>query len=369
MNKDVMEQLRNDIITWLDKMSAGLEPGRFRYCSKGSLMPTTGPQAQMPTCFAMKIAWQIGLWDTWEKEKRDACVDFIKSFQKPDGYFYDPWLAKSAKIRLKEYILLLLGRISWQPLKERPIENIRAETRQSASTLLMVGEAPKYPMPQEINTVDEAVEFVHGLDWRNPWGGGSHFSHQLFMLTVNGEYFDKPKNKEIIEAMLDALSKYHDPKTGTWWSVQNTSDYYKINGAMKIYSGLQWLPNPYSESKVLLDYALEQPFEEDGCGVLNRLFVVYQAHLSCPENYRKKEIKELAEKALVEFLKFRGTDGAFSFFMNAAQKSYYGARVSRGENVSDIHGTTMFVWAIAITLELLGQNAKSGQSLWTPHKA
>ena len=367
-NIDVVA-LRESISYWLDQMAEELPPGRFRFCAKGSLVPVDGKAAQVSTCFAMKIAWQAGIWENWSEEKRRACVDFIKSFQTPEGWFEDPWLEASSKLGLKDIARLILGRTSWRRLKNIKADNIRAETRQSAATLIMVGEKPNYPLPQEIKSIGEAESYVHALDWSNPWAAGSHVSHQLFMLSVNRHCFDNlGENMHLIDALLHALDEYYHPDTGTWY-IGNPPDFIKINGAMKVFSGLQWLNKPYPDTHALLDFALRQPFESDGCGFLNRLFVVYQAQKGVEYGYRIKEIKKLAKDALERVMTFHRPDGGFSFYRNKAQTSYYSTSVSKGLPVSDLHGTAMFVWAIALCLELLAEDAPEGSEVWRVHKA
>jgi|APSaa5957512622_1039677.scaffolds.fasta_scaffold14116_2 hypothetical protein len=361
--------MRHSIGDWLEKMASGLELGRFRFCSEGSYVPTKGQSGQMATCFAMKIAWQTGIWESWDEKMRIACVDFVKSFQTSEGWFKDPWLAANVKPDMKDYLRVLSGRCTWSSLQNRLTESLRAETRQSAATLLMVEASPKFPLPLEVTSGDDVVRYVQVLDWRNPWGAASHVSHQLFMLAVNKKCFGVPRDYEqFIDIFLEQLSKYYDPATGTWYQ-GNPSDDIKINGSMKVFSGLQWLDRPYPDTRVLLDFSLKQPFESDGCGFLNRLFVVYQAQKGVEEGYRAGEIKKLAQDALKRVVEFRHADGSFPFYKDKAQTRYYSACVSKGLPLSDLHGTTMFTWAIALCLELLGEDAPEGAEVWKAHKA
>lgn len=175
-------------------------------------------------------------------------------------------------------------------------------------------------------------------------------------------------NKILVDTLLKELDAYYNPETGTWYK-GNPPDHIKINGAIKVFSGLQWLDYPYPDTHVLLDFALKQPFEPDGCNFLNRLFVVHQAKRGLEKDYRVQEIKKLARKALKKIMEFHQTDGGFSFFKNRAQTNYYHARVSKGLPVSDLHGTTMFVWTIALCLELLGDDGPEGSEAWRVHRA
>jgi len=367
-----LSNIREKLSSWLEEMAKGLEPGRFRFCAEGSFVPTAGHAAQVSTCFAMKTAWQAGIWREWTAERKKACINFIQSFQREDGFFYDPWLANlvasNLRLKLRFLINFISGNSAYHGMRFKKTVNMRAETRQSASTLIMVGTKPKYPLPIETLSFKDVKKYIEFWDWRVPWSAGSHLSHLVFMLTVNKKFFGIPDNyDELIDYILQYIASVRDPKTGTWFK-GNPSDYQKINGAMKIFTALQWLNRPYPDCQRLLDFALKQPFLEEGCGFLNRLFVVQQAAKAVPDNYRRDEIKALGIKALKVVKKFSKADGGFSFFINRSQQNYYGAKVSKGYKVSDLHGTTMIVWAIAIALDLLGENAPEGAQYWKCHK-
>lgn len=364
--------IRNELIDYLEKSADGLGPGRFHFCLDGSLVPTVGTAAQVSTCFASKAAWQAGIWDTWPTERKHGCIAFMKSFQTAEGCFSDPWLKRASKPNIKRLIKLILSslvkKVSWREIFEVSIRNLRAETRQAVSTLFMVNELPRFPLPMEYTTVEEIRAFLKRLDWQNPWAAGSHLSHLMFFLSTNYVQHKNLDNYEqLIDFILNFLSSIHDPITGCWFK-ENPKDVIKINGAMKILSGLQWIERPYPDCTRLLDFALEQPFQSDGCGFLNRLFVVHEAKKGVQNGYRRDEIRGLAMKALHVVGGFRKPDGGFSFFDTHSQTHYYGARVSKGQPVSDLHGTAMMLWAIALAVELLGDDAPIGSEFWRAHR-
>ncbi len=364
-----VQALQLGLSGWMDDMAKDLELGRFRFCGKKYLVPVVGMAGQVSTCFAMKAAWQSGLWDKWSTEKQNACIDFIRSFQKEDGTFFDPWLSKKAKTGWRDLANLFLGHIDFKAIQEKKQRNLRAETRQSASALVMVNAKIKYPLPVEINSPDQVIPYFESFNWELPWSAGSHISHQIMFLTVNKVCFNfSEQYNDIIDQILSCLDSIRDPKTGTWFR-GDPPDNIKINGAMKIFSGLQWLDRPYPDCSNLLDFALEQPFITDGCGFLNRLFVVQQALKGSPAGYRRDKIHQLGLSALEEIQKFQKPDGGFSFYQNAAQSNYYSAKVSTGNKISDLHGAAMMCWATALTMKLLGGNAPIGGEMWRPHKA
>ncbi len=373
LNNFHFDRWRHSLGSWLDGMSEGLEPGRFRFCSEGSSVPTAGHAAQFVTCFAMKAAWQAGLWDSWNKERKDACISFIRSFQVPDGWFCDPWLSNASKPRWRELGKTILrsavGRGSWGNLANRQEMNLRAETRQSVSTLAMVEARPEYPLPMPWKSPDDVLCFLRGLDWRFPWSAGSHLSHLAFILRFNKNCFpDVPVAESLFDVVFDFLSRIRDVKSGAWFR-GNVSDTEKVNGAMKILTAWEWMDHPLPDCSKLIDLALKQSCLQDGCGFLNRLFVVYAARKSCSSAYRRDEIRQLAADSLLRIARFEKSDGGFSFFEKHAQTTYYGARVSKGLPVSDMHGAALMVWAIAICADLIGEDTRGKQSGWRAHRA
>ncbi len=343
----VAYELQRSVSSWLEEMNRGLEPGRFRFCKRNSLVPTSGHQGQFVTCFAMKTAWHIGQWETWAKSQQDACIRFVQSFQQPSGYFVDQGML--SKIRWGSLIPSLRAS-QWQEWpKEIVLKAIRAETRQSASTLLMVGSPLPYPLPVPYNTPDQVRSYIKNLPWSHPWGDGSHASHLIFFLHLQNL---TGRCEELLDAVYDELDRLRDPRTGTWFR-GNVSNALKINGAMKILTSYQWSNRPLIYAKELLDFALSQPFEQHGCGFLNRLFVIYSTRPHI-QGYREDSIKDIAHQALGEVMRYRQPDGIFSFYRNHAQKRYYDAWVSLGGRQSDLHGTMLLTWACALCFELLG---------------
>jgi hypothetical protein len=370
--QDVMlnySTMRDDIAAWLEDMSDGLEAGRFRFCKHGSFMPVKGCSGMVSTVFAMKIAWQVGIWEHWSEARKHACIDFIRSFQKQDGRFVDPWMFAKVKMSLKDYARFTLGKYDLRLLRDRKERNIQAETRQAAASLIMVGIKPDYPLPSLIGCVDDVKRYVHSSDWSQPWNAASHFSQQLMFISVNKRYFSHNSEYELlIEEILTVLDKMRDISTGTWF-IGNPSNSDKINGAMKILSGLQWIDMPYPDCTRLLDFALDQTFLNDSCGFFNLLFVVYHCLKGVSKDFRKAEILLFATRALKQIQQFKKKDGGFSFYPDKAQITFLGEATSKGFPLSDMHGTMMMSWALAIIADLLGNTAPAGSNQWRIHQA
>ncbi|HEX8616721.1 MAG TPA: hypothetical protein VF911_03950 [Thermoanaerobaculia bacterium] len=350
------EGFKTSLGGWVERMAAGLEPGRFRYCQHRRLAPATGHRAQFVTCFAVKTACNTGLWNEWSAERREGAIAFIRSFQLPDGRFVDR--AMHRRFALGAAFDRLRHPRATLPDEEA---SINAETRQSAATLLDVGVMPAHRLPETHADPESVRQFVRSLDWNVPWGAGSHTSHLIFFLHVNAKHGGANVVDPRIDAAFEELDRVRDPRSGTWLT-GDVATQMRINGAMKVLTAYRWTGRPLEYADRLLDTALDATFAEDGCSFLNRLFVVQQAVRHCGD-YRRDDVRALAARSFERVRAFHRDDGGFSFYTTRAQRRYFGAYVSLGGVQSDMHGATMLTWAIAISLELLGLSQRAG---WRP---
>lgn len=346
---DYVSRLRDDINIWLRELASCCDEGRFRFTLGNEIVPVNSCCAQMSTLFAVRIAWQLGLWELWSLDKRNACVDFIKKFQQPDGFFEDLWVI-DRKVPLVDYLKVLLGKISVQEIVDIKKRIKVAETRQSMALLAALKETCRYPLTVDYCDIVFFKKQLFDLDWKNPWSAGSHFSHSLFFYANQRNLVEGHQAVEHIEAVKSMLAKLYDKETGTWYS-STVSDKIKINGAMKVLSGLQWVDELTFDAHTLMDFALKQNFAVDGCSFLNLLYVIYNCWLVDSE-YRMADVREFCARTLVEINDFRRTDGGFSFFKGRSQTSYYGQKTSKGYKQSDLHGTAIMVWAISLAMHM-----------------
>jgi hypothetical protein len=357
-------ELKDSVGLWLEEMNHGLEPGRFRFCKKGSLVPEHGHQGQFVTCFAMRIAWFTGVWDAWPQPYRNACINFVSSFQQEDGRFVDKQMLGRTFLG-SAYGLLRRGKYL-ELLQEVIPRSIRAETRQSATVLLMVNAKPTYTLPFADISHQFVMKYVRNLPWENPWAAGSHASHLIFFLYANGFYRNNPYNyRELIDTAFDELDRRRDQLTGTW-GTGTIESRIRVNGAMKVLTAHMWTGRPLKYARELLDFALNSQFDENGCSFLNRLLVVHETSKHVDPGYRNSEIEELAFKYLDQTRKFMRSDGAFSYNIKRAQLRYDNAWVSLGGEQSDMHGTMMLTWASALCLDLLGLREQLGWHICRP---
>ena len=168
----------------------------------------------------------------------------------------------------------------------------------------------------------------------------------------------------MLEAAFEESNRHLDERTGAWGD-GDVGHVQRINGAMKMMTAYDWAERQVPYPERILDYVLDERSAHDGCGVLDRLFVVNQAR-KYAVGYRKSDLQILALEALEEIDHFRQADGGFSFYPTRAQRTYYGALVSLGGRQSDMHGTVLFTLAIAIALDVLGLRQELG---WQISKA
>ncbi len=349
---------KNSIGSWLEKLENNLELGHIKFTAKENLAPTSYHRGLFLACYYMKIANAIGLWNEISDSKRNSYTNFVKSFQKQNGYFLDYFML--TKMALGATVSMLpRGKVSrW--INHIP-QCIRAETRQASSTLLMVDKIPKYLLPKPFKQHDEAKSFISSLDWSYPWSAGSQISHVLIFYYMNSQIKNDLATENLIDQILGCVEDYQDKKLGVWFK-GDVSSAIMINGAMKVLSIFHWTGKNLKNSDKIIDFALSQPFEQGGCSFLNRLYVIYISSKYC-KSYKVNEIRDLAKRSISEVLKYKNNDGGFSFNLKKAQKRYYRAKVSRGGSQSDLHGTVMFTWVLAICYKILGVDND-----WNPMK-
>lgn len=329
---------------WLTRLGAGLDSGRFRFCREGSRIPVSGHAGLVSTVFAAKILYTTGNWQYLDADARKAVLTFISSFQSPDGFFRDPWM------------LSVLQRQGSSP--EAVERYVRAETRQALSLLFALKASPIYPVPLELKDADHARRYMRALDWENPWGAVSHFSHQCFFLAA-ARATDQPVPVGMEEALLDELFPHYAPESVTWHingrPVANPT--VTINGLMKMLTGFAWLdPHVYTRLKLdaLWDAVCEHVVQTDSCSLFNHLYVL--ATISRLQNFKKtKTLEKFCASYMTALAPFyRWTEGAFSFFPQKSQDTYLEATVTSGSRCADLHGTVMQTWALALLFQLKG---------------
>jgi len=342
--------LRPQVSGFLESMQSQKIQGFYRYSYSGDIYNDSFHWNAGSSVFALKIYYTLGI----ENPKYiKAAATHIQSFLHQDGLIYDDFIYKKGRIRA-----------FLSAIKHNNLENIfnqqykRAETRQCYSALMLHQQLPvqqiKIPLP---NTEKEIDIYLNKLNWQQPWGAGSHFSHLMFFYNlarqtnqINPERFEQLTNYAI--AWVNNLQNSND---GSWYK-GNPSARFKVNGAMKILTGLIAVEKQaFAYPEKLIDLCLNVSNDETACDNFNIILVLNYASKLLDRTYRQQEIKAFAlERLKIYKTHYYENQGGFSFLTKQANTHYYGVKITKGLNEPDIHGTIMFVWGISIIAQILG---------------
>lgn len=337
--------LKQKVPEFLEKLKKKKNPGIFHYSLSGDLYDESIKWGLGNTVFAVKIYYTLGLLDVLSEREKKEMANFIKSFQREDRTFYDPLVKKLTfwRDKLSSFRNLDFNNFYHQ-------QTIRAETRQAISALKLLGEKPDIPYSKFPKTEEGIEKYLRELDWTKPWGAGSHFSHLIFFLKNS----DLENKEDLINFTINWISKLQSSEDGSWYkgcpSLQK-----KINGAMKIITGLKVADKiNFKYPEKLIDLCLLAKNDTQACDNFNIIYVLKYANELTRSQYRYQEIKNFTLQRLEIYKNYYYPEiGGFSFFRNRANSNYYGAKITKGLNEPDIHGTCMFLWGISIISQIL----------------
>lgn len=352
-------ELKTKTPQFLEKLKGKKIPGFFHYSLSGDLDNENTKWGLGNSVFAIKIYHTLGILPSLPLQEKNDLANFIRAFRDSRGYFFDPLVREKSRGRN------LLISIKRKNLSSRPSqETMIAETRQALSALQLLGEkaiAPAFYIPNSPETV---TRYLQKLPWQKPWHAASHFSHLLFFLKNS----DLANKSALINNAINWLQKTQNPSDGAWHQ-GSPSWQEKINGAMKIMTGLKTAERlNFAYPEKLADLCLKNKNKaRHACDHFNLVYVLHYANKVASNNYRLAEIKKFSAEKLEIYKKYYFPKvGGFSFWPGKANDRYYGAKITKGLNEPDIHGTCMFLWGISIIAKILGINEELGFKEQTP---
>lgn len=318
-------------------------------------------------CLALKTYYMLGAWYSLPIKEKNLWTYYIKSFQnnkyKPFANpfemnsFIDPHLVKiiGSRQNIKE---ILKKKMDSQYLLTSKEKLILGETKQAIATLLQVNDKSFTPYNGFFIPNERLESFVKSLGWNSSWGAGGLFSAYSTLLMVSN--LDKKKKNEQKKILLDFLNKIVDKDIGCY-SLNKSDPPEMINGAMKVLTALDYLEAEIHYPKQLIDFCLAHNPPAESCFIVDNIYVLFRCSKQLKNTHKFKNIKEyLNKKALPLIKEHYKKDGGFSYFTHHSQTDYYGARISTGKDVGDIHGTTLLLWALFMINELLEIDIKRG---------
>lgn len=160
---------------FLERMHSGKKPVFYRYSLSGDLYEGYG-WGLGNTVFAVKILYML---NQLNDSKIEEMSRIIFSFQQSDGAIYDPLVKRKSCINrfLTSANSLNSNDLFYQQTKI-------AETRQAFAALRCLGKIPQIRYDNHIETTSNIRKYVDNLNWKEPWGAGSHVSHLAFFLNM-----------------------------------------------------------------------------------------------------------------------------------------------------------------------------------------
>lgn len=310
------------------------------------------------TCYALKILYTIDSNYLDDKDWMTKIFNSLEGYKKnyqdlPDYSYVDPayyriYKSSFYKLWIKNIIKFLLMRIKIHEVNPRFKfkEFIRAETKQTIATMTQV--FPGYvsdfkDFPHEIKDLDK---FFNNLNWNSPWNAGAQVAGICVFLSSL-----KNNSKQI--SYIDKYLQSNLLNDGSYGTQEVTNLSEKVNGAMKVITGLDWLNIPVHKPNELINLCLNHKPESEGCDLVDIVYVLYKCSLQT--NYKEEEIKKYFSNLLNEIEEHYFEDlGGFSYYLNKSQTHYYGIKITDGIKEPDIHGTTLLVWSLSMIFEVLG---------------
>ena len=315
------------------------------------------------SCYALKCFYMLGLWEKIDKNIQNEWSNYINSYQKsikglPSNSYIDLpivnfYNSSFNKFSLKNFVKKILNNLeisSKRTTEEQFVDTIKAETKQAISTLYQVGFVNNKKYNDFPQTKESINDYLDSLNWEKPWNAGAQFSALCVFTATQLEDELKERNELILYTYLDRVL---NNKSGFYHISNKINQKEKINGAMKVITGLDWINKPIHNPEKIIDYCLSIEPEADGCDIVDLVYVMYKSTIQ--SSYREKDVGEFFTKIKSIIKKnYHSNIGAFSYFEGKSQLEYYGLKISKGLNTPDIHGTTLLLWAMTMIYDFQG---------------
>jgi hypothetical protein len=365
------QKVEESVPSFIDSLKKpGLE-GRYLLCKQGTT--SIGRNLELGfSCFALRTIHILNKWNTIDVNTRANWVKHINSFQTSAGpnnnisYLANPYIDQpvttylsknrfnSLGSRLRHYRnrLTLLKRYPLNPEQKLVI----AETKQTIATLAEILESPGTLIGTFTWSSEDLYNSFSSFDWRYPWDAGGQTAAICALLgSTNNFRFTKDARADLMQSAKLFYSSLANAENGGYYERQVPNYQNLVNGAMKVLTALDWLNQPIHYPKQLIDTTLNELPNREGCHLVDTVYVLYRCSLET--NYRKSEIIKYIQNISHLISNHYNTDGGFSYHINKSQTSYYGVPVSVGYHESDLHGTLLLTWALAMITKIVDCHA------------
>lgn len=350
LDTDWLQRLGDSVPAYLARLRGNGLAGRYLPCERGAT-PVGREMALGFSCFALKTAFMLGRWTELPEVERTEWLDFIRSFQREadDGAFIDPpeirYLTLGRTWRDRLWTVIGQGRP-----KDFAQDIVLAETKQALATLAEVGAGPRVPFRGFPLTIAGVRAFFESKDWSRPWGaGGQSAGLVVFLRTQAPMLLPDAEVEELLAVCREFYAGLVDPESGAYFRGRKPAHGEMINGAMKVLMALDWLDVPVHCPEKLVRSCLAHPPSPDGCHLVDAIYVLHQSL----GGEASATVRAYCRHVLEMIRRHARPDGGLSFYTGRAQTNYYGVPISRGLEESDIQGTCLLVWALAMIWRLV----------------
>jgi len=351
--------MRDTVPAYLDRLARQGQPGRFIPCLTGAT--PAGLAAGLGfSCFALKTYYTTGLWDSISAGDQAGWIAYLKSFQHGRSFLHDRYHCNAfidgpvlASVRRQPPLQTRIMERLFPPSRLTEVQRLLiAETKQAIATLAQVGQTPDRPYRGFPRTVRDTTLFLENLDWRAPWSAGGQASALAVFLKTQAPLLCGTAEVEALTAVcgrfFDGLA---DKKTGGYFRGPAPSHGELVSGAMKILTALDWLGLPVHYPEALIESCLQGVPPAEACHVVNAVYVLYRCLQQT--SYKKDKVQAYCADLADSIRQYYNADGGFSYCIGRSQLHYYNVPIAHGYAESDIHGTCLLTWALAMIFTIM----------------
>jgi hypothetical protein len=347
-----MKETKEKISSYLDALRDNTRAGRYHPAKEG-VLPTGDVMGLGFTAFATKLHVILGTWQKMSQQDRSTHINFIKSYQRSDIGPDNRWRSGAfADLPLVHYL---------DQHGEQESERIhtvrgavRAESKQAIATLAEVNAYPTLRYSDLPATAVELRDILQKGDWSRPWAAGGQASAIVTLLATGHGSAPRSMEAELLLSARMFFRSMVDLETGAYFSGPRPEYGNLVNGAMKVLTALDWLEEPIHAPEKLIDACLTALPQHEGCHLVDVVYVL--SRCSGQSRHRQRDIAEYCTRLLEMIRLHQKTDGGFSYWIDKSQTVYYGVPTMSGRAVSDLHGTLLLTWALAMITRLIGDD-------------
>ena len=259
------------------------------------------------------------------------------------------WSSMTKIAILKNHIKRAIGR-SPEFFNQEFIENVEylANLRQYyQNTLISNPNAKRNLFKKEIDALSFMVKTISSLrlyqDTSMMWAVASWLGHAKYFCQISSSEFCDELSLNIDFCFLELLKNL----VRLTHKKMDQNSYQYIGAFMKI--GLVMSPKNKNYNNLLDDINYKFLMKlmrlkcSDACVFFNKIYTA--ALFNLKTNFSNEQIEEVEEIIKLEAKEFSKQTGGYSFYKNRSQDRYLSHQINSFEEMPDLHGTAMILWA------------------------